>query len=727
MPADTLAARPNKPNTRSSIRHSLNFHSVSKALVDVMNKSDDKKGQGDEKSAQKKSKESRRMSAIGLTQGGNTLSGASRSSMDASKSPGSRKSSAETPDAKTITRHTRRSSAMPRASDEFGVKAAAQDAASPPAPLPLPRSATLRPRSGAGTTSALPKYRPKSVIIEAAKKPPSPVPTKGRKRPSLTTDDDERDSKMDSKLKVKGTQVKQSPPDKSTRPISPLPQRALKADLTTAIKVTPSTPPKPTGKKASTSPGKPSSKPTKVTKISTPPTPPSRPASNASTIPRPPSSSSTSSSARTPRTPKTPSSLRTALGMGRSARDSGNTTAPSPLRSAIRAPPESPLASHSRKHSKTKTCSPVLETESSSSALDGEDSQDSFEAQDVSMLLAPTAALTEPTPAIPRIQPVRRHPRNQLQTPARGPNFLPNRVDLSYLSPDPPSDGSPSLRPTRRTAGNDRGSILSWEQLADQSAGSLDEGEMDSMLADIPAPFQSGRTSRAVSPTSPLTMDIPESPFLSALPSPGGYGSISQVLLPDVTPSPAPHYHQTQRFDQASQDGPATDAAVVTLLRLQLASADNIARERLERLQSLEEQLHSSKEARIREVEELTKHVSFLQERVQSDVEARERSNEESLAYTASLEDQLRHTQAFRDQAVEAAVAQEREAARVQQQAALKREQLRVKAACLARGASAEWASVRDLAEGELDLVRSSRETLAVLLAGLTQSQRKVC
>jgi len=263
---------------------------------------------------------------------------------------------------------------------------------------------------------------------------------------------------------------------------------------------------------------------------------------------------------------------------------------------------------------------------------------------------------------------------------------------------------------------------MSWDQLAKQSSMTMTEEEAESMITGLDLPFKSS----SLSPdTPPKQLDIiSESPCLSAMPSPGGYASISRVLLPDVTPSPAVHnenrYHNTPEI-------PAVDAAIVTLLRLQLASAESTAKERLYQLQSLEEQLHTSKESRLREADELAKHVSFLEQQLRSVVEAREKTNEERAAYTASLQDRLRHTEVSRDQAIEAAIAKTKEQAQVSQSVSLQAERRKWELSCVAHEAAAEWNTVHGLAEDELDSIKVDKQTMLVLLAGLDQCQRRVC
>ena len=102
---------------------------------------------------------------------------------------------------------------------------------------------------------------------------------------------------------------------------------------------------------------------------------------------------------------------------------------------------------------------------------------DSIDADDVEFMLGSVASPSAPTPAIPRI--LRTKSDDDPHTPSR-PGFLPSRANLSYQSPAAPSstDNSPFLRPKARHPGNDRGSILSWEQLA-QHSKSLDDEDVE--------------------------------------------------------------------------------------------------------------------------------------------------------------------------------------------------------------------------------------------------------
>jgi len=338
-------------------------------------------------------------------------------------------------------------------------------------------------------------------------------------------------------------------------------------------------------------------------------------------------------------------------------------------------------------------------------------SEDS-EADDVELLLAPVAAIGAPTPAMPRIQATRK--RVIPQTPTR--NGLPSRGDMSYLSPlpsDSANNPSSSLRPPQRQTPNSkaaRGSILSWEQLANEASVNMGEDEFGRMLSEIPAPFRSG----AASPSLSSQMDIPESPCLSAIDSPGGFGSISQVLLPDVTPSPAMHSNNLMqsRFN-LSPDAAVADSSTTTMLRLQLAAAENTARERLFQIQAMEEEMYDLKQAHAHQMEESQKQMVYA--------EAQWREKDEQASYSASLEDRLRHLEVSHQRAMEETVQRCQQNALRSQSLVLKTAGLRHEAEFSARLAASSWSAVRDVCEVELDLIRDDKAVFSLLLMQLDQ------
>jgi len=259
-----------------------------------------------------------------------------------------------------------------------------------------------------------------------------------------------------------------------------------------------------------------------------------------------------------------------------------------------------------------------------------------------------------------------------------------------------------------------RGSILSWEQLADEASKTLGEEEVHSMLADVPAPFTSAQISPSVSTNG---MDLPDSPCLSVLNSPGAFGSISQVLLPDMTPSPA--VHNNARKYEAKNDLGAVDGAIVTLLRLQLVAAENMAKERLSRLLAMEEDMHNLKQEHRHETSELSVQLSQMQDQLCEKEEYEERLAAERAAHTSSLEEKLRHAQGLQEKAVQDGIVRYKERERLSRKAEYRHWHVVMGASCAASVARAGWGSVRDLSEAELETVKSDRRLLSVVLAEL--------
>ncbi|KAG7450151.1 uncharacterized protein BT62DRAFT_942857 [Guyanagaster necrorhizus] len=649
MPAIVTApgSQKAKPTTRSSIRHTLGFASVGRALADVMNK----EGKDGDKNAKKSLKESRRLSAVNMP--------VSSFRTANSSSPGPKVS--DTPDSKTITR--RRASVASALQKPRDVTMAQSTV--------VTRSTSLRPRPT--TSSGLPKYRPKSVTLDVgAKKAPSPV-NPSRKRPS-TSDKEEDLTTSDDTKKVA---------QKVSRPISPLPQRAaLKANMSRTANVTP--PATPT-KLRQTPPLKTSARPNKIIKVA--------PAAA-------PSSSSSSTNSLVPRTPQTPKPSTSKLSSANKAHHSSSSRN-SPHRSLN----ESPLARHSRQNSKAN---PPMPPHAGNMSHISEGGSDDGDEEDVELLLAPVAVIDAPTPAMPRILASRQ--RQAPETPSRS-TFLPSLSDLSYASPQPPSNDSPaSLRPQPISRGAPRGSILSWEQLADEASRTLGEDEIQNMISDVPAPFRSGTASPV---SSTMHLELPESPCLSAMNSPGGYGSISQVLLPEVTPSPALH---TRRQSRGPSEVPVIDGAIVTLLRLQLESSEHIAKERRIQLQSLEEELHHVKDAHVHDVEQLALQVKHLEDQLRSSLEVRERSAIEQAMNIADLKSQLKkaHSSGGHNTTSRVQVAVEDS-----QNMILRSERLKWARSSSAHVAAMRWTSVREFAEMELDVVKSDQEVLLLLLGEL--------
>jgi len=260
------------PTTRSSIRQSLG-----KAIADVINK----EGKDGDK-ATKKIKETRRLSAINLK------SAAPRNSMGEVRLLPQPVKRTGTPESSMLTR--KRLSALVQPDEQPSSKTSDNTSQN------LTRSATLRPSSRLNTNSSLPKYRPPKTAAptpEIVRQPPSPARASTRRR--LRASDDEKEDRPISK----GLDAAPSSSERGPRPISPLPNRALRKSSSVKSPSPPQTPQRksfiPSSAKAS--PTLPS-RPPKAVKTATSSTAP-----QAHHVPRP--SSSSSSSSGTPRTPKT--------------------------------------------------------------------------------------------------------------------------------------------------------------------------------------------------------------------------------------------------------------------------------------------------------------------------------------------------------------------------------------------------------------------------------------
>lgn len=415
--------------------------------------------------------------------------------------------------------------------------------------------------------------------------------------------------------------------------------------------------------------------------------------------------SSASSSSLNPHTPSTPkgSDIK-----GRSGRDVSKLGSPNPSPGSSSRGSPSPLASRARKDPPS-VASSFENVAGNMSHISEGDSEDN-EADDVELLLAPIAALGAPTPAMPRVHKSRTHAAPR--TPTR--LGLPSRSNLSYLSPLPPdSDGKGELRPSRRTPGSDRaarGSILSWEQLASEASKTLGEDDLERMLSDIPAPFRSG----AVSPSLSSPVDGPASPSLSAIDSPHGNSSIAQVILnlPDITPSPAVHYGLQQSRFSLSPDS-SGDSGTATMLRLQLAAADDKAKQHLSQVLGLEEEVHNLKQAHGHQMEEMQRQIAYL--------EVQARAAEDRTSQASSLVEQLYMVQASHKQAIEEAVTRTQENLTSSYNRVLKAERSRYETNCSLQLAVWSWNTVHETCEMELNVVRDDRAFLALFLTQLDE------
>lgn len=683
-----------RPTTRSSIRQSLNLASMSKALADVINKDKDST-----KNARKPRDSSRRYSALCSQPPPPTAVAAPRTSMGEVRPPSQVTKRTGTPESRTITRRRVSGSYARTSSEEQQHKVMAHEPGTPQSSVHKTNN-VLRSKNVVNTSSALPKYRPKtngSVNDPMAQKPPSPVKAGTRRR--LSSSDEEKKEQNSSILPV----------DKTSRPISPLPHRAALKNNVNSINVT-SPPITPSRPKTIASPSSGSRlspvRPTKIVKTTT-------------NIPRPPSSTSSVSSLQPPTTPKsmriaTPTvpESKNKFPSGNIVKKSGGTPSRLVHSPFIRDSP-SPLSRRSGQSSMTTPNSSMASGNMSHISEGATETEDS-DLEDVEHLLAPIAAIGAPTPAMPRIKASKK--RGHPQTPTK--SRLPARENLSYVSPEPPSSDkrNSSLRPPVRPFNSDapRGSILSWEQLAADASRTIGEDEFGRMLADVPAPFRSG----AASPSLSSHLGLPDSPGLSVIDSPGGgYGSISQVLLPDVTPSPAVNHNVQQNKFQLTLDASksAVDSSTATLLRLQLASMESTAKERLKQMQAMEEEMHNIKQAHAQQMEEMQKQVHYMES------QSKRKDERVSDMFKASLEEQLRQQRMAQDEGFRRSVIQFQDNAKRMHTRVLDSERAKMAVVSSASRASLKWDTVASVCEAELDYVRADRAMLAFLLAQVDQ------
>ncbi|KLO20427.1 hypothetical protein SCHPADRAFT_934282 [Schizopora paradoxa] len=710
------AEKPAKRVTRSTFRSSLNFASVEKALAHVMNKDNKESKESKKEAAVERRKstsspkdvQSRRSSTIGF--------GRSNSVLEPVVEGRQRQSSVDLP---TITKARRSSALIQRAASGASGRASLDDTGSrtssdtPTASSSLTRTtSSLRPKSGAPSTS-LPKYRPKSIALDTLpKKPSSPVRAGTRRKHSSSEEEG-------MPANVTCAFVVHTPAQKPTnRPISPIPKRAVKSGISPPQKLTP-TINAPT--RSQSSPVLTQARSKKSAK------PSDSPDSTKRGIPKH-SPLGTSPSA-TPGTPRTPTLVK---GAARYLNALTGRESPSPLRgskisnSPSRKSSKASLAGGSLgKAAAAEVLKGKSTASSSANSFVGDVSSDSIDAGDVEYLLACSASPSAPTPAIPRM---RSFFAAQIpETPSRlKRNASKSTLGLTLSPPDElpelPSPSSRSSSPRRLEVIRD--SVAAWSKVADDSM-QIDATELGGLILDMPAPFLPN-TPGMLSP-SPSVMrlesgndDVLASPSPKGLAPPNVFGSISQTLLPHFSPSPVVRVHEPEAStgDGKHLNVPFEGSNRSTSLRSQLASVENIAKEQSTRIAQLEEQLHALKEARAREVKDLGEQLTVLEEQLQESLTSRAPDREDRhLACKAELEQQLQLVEDIHRQSLDVAIAQ----AKAEQAAEERRkaEHARVLTETV-NSASEKWQNVRSSAVEAAESIRCDREILAALLSSLS-------
>jgi hypothetical protein len=289
------------------------------------------------------------------------------------------------------------------------------------------------------------------------------------------------------------------------------------------------------------------------------------------------------------------------------------------------------------------------------------------------------------------------------------------------ITPEGPGSHLRVSPPGRPTSDN-RGS-MTLEQLAASGAQSLELGEQH-LLAEISAPFVSRNDSSGPLSPSFAPLNLHEALGLASPGMPGMHmmspsQSLSQILLPEMTPSPAP-----RRDLYADVDMAPPPSAEAVMLRLQVAAAENTARERLANAQALERELDHMKELRERENLELHAQVAKLEEELRNSLHVKEQvvqASDDGEVRIAALEAELAATKASRKRDLENATAVAQRDSKAAVAKGLQHERRRMQAATSADAAAARWAMVMNEVDAERALIDANKETLATFL-GLLDS-----
>jgi chromosome segregation ATPase len=155
------------------------------------------------------------------------------------------------------------------------------------------------------------------------------------------------------------------------------------------------------------------------------------------------------------------------------------------------------------------------------------------------------------------------------------------------------------------------------------------------------------------------------------------------------------------------------------MLRLQLAQQEHMARERLDRIQSLEKQLHHEREAHERSARELAQQVTEVDTGLRAHIDATERKTAERDAQIAKLQGQLKQLNNSKKQELSQAIEQTRVQAAMSYSNNLQMVHMKWEAATAGQQAASSWSTVASLFGGHLELIKANREVLATLLSGL--------
>lgn len=144
-----------------------------------------------------------------------------------------------------------------------------------------------------------------------------------------------------------------------------------------------------------------------------------------------------------------------------------------------------------------------------------------------------------------------------------------------------------------------------------------------------------------------------------------------------------------------------------------------MAKERLDRIQSLEKQLHYEREAHEKSARGLAQQVTEVDTGLRVHIEATERKIAERDAQIVALQGQLKQLSSSKKHELNQAVEQARVQAATAYSTNLQTVHMKWEAAAAGQQAASSWSTVASLFGGHLELVKANREVLGTLLSGL--------
>lgn len=144
-----------------------------------------------------------------------------------------------------------------------------------------------------------------------------------------------------------------------------------------------------------------------------------------------------------------------------------------------------------------------------------------------------------------------------------------------------------------------------------------------------------------------------------------------------------------------------------------------MAKERLDRIQSLEKQLHHEREAHEKSARDLAQQVTEVDTGLRTHIEATERKIAERDAQIVTLQGQLKQLNNSKKHELGQAIEQTRVQAATSYSNSLQMVHMKWEAVAAGQQAAGSWSTVASLFSGHLELIKANREVLATLLSGL--------